>query len=139
MQIIYMDGHLLMVLNEKIYIFKLHEKFIKPYDEESDKRYILEVDVEYLKILHNLHSYLLFLLKRIKIKKFNKLVCNLYNKNNYFVHIRPLKQALNHGLVQKTLHKVIHFNKKAWLKQFIDINTYLRKKAKNGFEKYLLS
>ena len=36
-----MDGHLLMVLNEKIYIFKLHEKFIKPYDEESDKGYIL--------------------------------------------------------------------------------------------------
>ena len=65
-----MDGHLLMVLNEKIYIFKLNEKFIKPYDEESDKGYILEVDVEYLKILHNLHSYLLFLLKRIKIKKF---------------------------------------------------------------------
>ena len=35
---------------------------------------------------------------------------------NYFVHIRALKQVLNHGLVLKKVHEVIKFNQKAWLK-----------------------
>ena len=35
---------------------------------------------------------------------------------NYFVHIRALKQALNHGQVLKKVHKVIKFSQKAWLK-----------------------
>ena len=56
-----------------------------------------------------------FLPERMKIKKCNKLVCNLSDKNNYFVHIRTLKQALNHGLILKEVHKVIQFNQKALL------------------------
>ena len=35
----------------------------------------------------------------------------------------------------KTVHKVIQFNQKLWLKPFIDINTKLRTKARNDFEK----
>ena len=50
-----------MVLNGKKYISKFNEDFIKNYDEDSDKGYILEVDVEYLKTLHDLHSDLPFL------------------------------------------------------------------------------
>ena len=46
----------------------------------------------------------------MKINKCNKFVCNLHDKNNCVVHIRTLKQALNHGLVLKKLHKVIQFN-----------------------------
>ena len=46
-----------------------------------------------------------------------------------------LKQALNHGLVLKKGHRVIRFNQKAWLKPYIDMNSELRKKAKNDFEK----
>ena len=46
-----------------------------------------------------------------------------------------LKQALNHGLVLKRVRRVIQFNQKAWLKPYIDMNTKLRKEAKNEFEK----
>ena len=53
----------------------------------------------------------------------------------YVVHISILKQALNHGLKLKKVHRVIEFNQKAWLKKYIDINTELRKKASNDFEK----
>ena len=49
------------------------------------------------------------------------------------VHIRSLKQALNHGLILKKVHRVIQFNQKAWLKTYIDMNTELRKQAKNDF------
>ena len=69
----------------------------------------------------------------MKINKCNKLVCNLYNKNNYVVHIRSLKQALNHGLILKKVRKVIQFNQEAWLKEFIDMNTELRKEARIFF------
>ena len=110
-------------------------KTLRNYDEDSDKGYILEVDVEYLKNLHDLHSDLPFLPERMKISKCSKLVCNLYDKDNYVVHIRPLKQALDHGLVLKKVHRVIQFNQEAWLKEYIDMNTELRKQAKNDFEK----
>ena len=46
-----------------------------------------------------------------------------------------MKQTLNHGLVLKKVHRVIKFNLNAWLKPYIDINTDLRKKANNDFEK----
>ena len=53
----------------------------------------------------------------------------------YVVHIRSLKQALNHGLILKKVHRVIQFNHKAWLKEYIYMNTELRKQAKNDLEK----
>ena len=82
-------------------VSKFHEDFIKNYDEGSNEVNILEVDVEYLKDLQNLHSHVPFLSKRMKIRKFNKLICNLYDKKEYVAHIRTLKQALNHGLILK--------------------------------------
>ena len=114
---------------------KFTKELIKNYDEDSDKGYIVEVDVKYPKQLHDLHSDFSFSPERIKIDKSKKLVCNLYNKKKYVVHIRSLKQALNHGLILKKVHRVIQFNQETWLKPYIDMNTELRKKAKNDFEK----
>ena len=53
---------------------KINEEFIKNYDENNDKGYILEVDVKYPKRLQKLHSDLPFLAKRMKIDKCKKLV-----------------------------------------------------------------
>ena len=76
-----------------------------------------------------------FLAERIKIDKNQKLVCNLRDKKKYVVHISILKQALNHGLKLKKVHRVKELNQEACLKKYIDMNTELRKKASNGFEK----
>ena len=70
-----------------------------------------------------------FLPERMKINKCRKLVCNLYDKNNYVVHIRSLKQTLDHGLILKKVHRVIQLNTE------YNMNTELRKQAKNDFEK----
>ena len=116
-------------------MIKFNEDFIKNYDEDSDKGYTLEVDVEYPKNLHDFDSHLPFLPERMKINKCSKLVCNLYDKNNYVAHVRSLKQALNHGLILQKVHRVIQFNQEAWLKEYIDMNTELRKEAKDNFGK----
>ena len=71
----------------------------------------------------------------MKIEKVEKLVANLHDKTEYVIHIRNLKQALNHRLVLKNVRRVMKFNQNAWLKPYIDMNTDLRKKAKNDFEK----
>ena len=60
----------------------INEEFIKNYNENDNKEYILEVDVKYPERLHELHSDLPFLSERMKIDKCNKLVCNLFNKKN---------------------------------------------------------
>ena len=56
------------------------EDFIKYYDEDSKKGYILEVDVKHLKYLHDLHRDLPYLPERMKINKCNKRVCYMYDK-----------------------------------------------------------
>ena len=115
----------------------INEEFIKNYDENNDKGYTFKVDVKYPKRLHELHSDLPFLSERIEVNKCKKLVCNLFNKKKYVAYITTLKQALNHGLKFKKIHRVIEFNQEAWLKPCIDMNTELRKLAKNDFEKDL--
>ena len=115
----------------------INEDFIKNYDENNNKGYILEVDVKYPKRLHELHSDLPFLSERMEVNKCKKLVCNLFNKKKSVAHINTLKQALNNGLKLKKVHRVIEFNQEAWLKPYIDMNIELRKLARNDFEKDL--
>ena len=123
--------------NDKTAEHVINEEFIKNYNENDKKGYILEVDVRYPKKFHNLHTDLPFLPERMEINKCKKLVCNLYDKKKYVVHINSLQQALNHGLKLKKIYRIIEFNQKACLKPYIDMNTELRKLARNDFEKDL--
>ena len=71
----------------------------------------------------------------MKIGKSEMLVTNLPDKNECVIHIKNLKQKLNHGLMVKKSRKVNTFNQKAWLMPYIDMNTKLRHKTKITFEK----
>ena len=57
----------------------------------------------------------------MKIDKYKKLVCDLRNKKKYVVHIKSLKQTLNHILKLKKVHRIIEFSQKAWLKPYVDM------------------
>ena len=85
-----------------------------------------------LSLLKNYTTYIVIYHFYLK-EECKKLVCNLYDKKKYVVHINSLKQALNHGLKLKKIHRIIEFNQKAWLKPYIDMNTELRKLARNDF------
>ena len=79
--------------------FEQIKDFVKKHNEESNEGYFLEVDVQYLEKLDEFHNDLLFLSERKKVEKVEMLVANLYEKTEYALHIRNLKQTLNHGLV----------------------------------------
>ena len=116
-------------------ISMINEEFVKSYNKNSSKGYILKVDVDYPCELQNLHSDLPFLPKRMVVNKTKKLICNLQDKKDYVVHINVLKQALGHGLKLMKVHQVIEFDQEECLKEYINLNTELRKNAANDFEK----
>ena len=111
--------------------FQFYEDFIKSYIEKSNVflKLMFKILKKHMKFIMN------FLPEKMKIEKVKKLVANLHDKNAYVIHIRNLKQTLNHGLVLKKVHRVIKFDQNTRLKPYIDMNTDLRKKAKNYFEK----
>ena len=61
---------------------KIDKDFIKNYDEDGDIGYFLQVDIEYPRELHDLHTDLPFLPEKMETNKCNKSVCNLYDKKN---------------------------------------------------------
>ena len=85
--------------------------------------------------MQDLHRDFPFLPEKIVVNNTKKLICNLQDKNDYVVHINVLKKALDHGLKLIKVHQVIEFDQEAWLKEYINFNTELRKKATNNFEK----
>ena len=121
--------------------------------------YILEVDLEYPKELHDLHNdyplapevmnvkanmlsekqveiyKLINGSKEPKDEKTKKLILNLNDKSKYVVHIRTLQFYLKHGLKLKKIHRAIKFEQKEILKPYIEFNTEKRKNARNDFEK----
>ena len=111
------------------------ENFIKNYNEQSNTGYRLVINVIYRTNFYKEHRDLPFFPYRGNVNKVNKLLCGLNDKNNYSIYICALKQALNHGLILKKVHAVIIFTQDAWLKAYIDMNTKLRMKAANDFEK----
>ena len=107
--------------------------------------YVLEVDVKYPNKLHDHHNDLPFMCEKIRVQGpagagaaphgVEKLVPNLHDKKKYVIHVKALKQALDHGLVLERIHRVIQFKQSAWMKEYIDFNTRLTMVAKNDFEK----
>ena len=102
---------------------------------KKDYGYLLEVDVRYPKELHDYHNDLPFMCAKMKINGVDKLVPNLYHKRKYVIHVKDLKQAIDHGLVLERIHRCIEFKQSAWMREYIDFNTRLRTAAKNDFEK----
>ena len=79
----------------------------------------------------NLHKDLPFLPESKKVNKVEKVICSIEDKKKYVIHITALKQELNYGLKLKKVHSIILFKQKAWLTVYMDMNTKLRKNAKN--------
>ena len=96
---------------------------------------ILEVDLEYPKELHDNHNEYPLAPERLRVNKVDKLTPNLNNKEKYVIHHRSLKQYLDLGLKLIKIHRGIKFNERAWLKDYIQLNTDLRTKGTTEFEK----
>lgn len=124
--------------------------FFNHISDNADTGCFIEVDVEYPKELHDLHNDYPFLAEKVKVGRHTispfthalndlnerkagtceKLVPHLGDRKNYVVHYRTLKQAVRHGLKVTKVHRVLWFKQVAWMKQYIDKNTELRKEAK---------
>ena len=89
---------------------QFNKEFMKSYNQESDEGYFIEAVVKYLEHLHERHNDLPFLPKRMIIGKVVEIGANLHDKVEYVIHIRNLKQILNHGLVFRKVHRVIKLN-----------------------------
>src|ERR1051325_4631621 len=135
---------------------KLEEFKLENVTNNSLKCYILEVDLEYPEELHDLHNEYPYCPEQVVVKSemlsnyakviaqkegnkcdntITKLIPTLHKKENYVIHERNLKQALDAGLILKKIHKVLEFQQKPWMKEYIEFNTEKRKAAKNEFEK----
>ena len=96
---------------------------------------ILEVNLMYPKHLHKLHNDYPLAPERVTVNGVDKLIPNLRDKRKYIIHHETLKQYLSLGLKLYKIHRGITFKESAWLKPYIDLNTELRTKATNDFEK----
>jgi hypothetical protein len=123
----------------------------------ENEGYILEVDMEYPAELHDTHNDFPLAVESMQIKnsmltewtknqqkllglkenKTNKLCATFTNKEKYVLHSRNLQYYLEKGMRLTAIHRIIRFDQKPWLKEYIDVNTQLRKKAKTDFEKDL--
>lgn len=108
-------------------------------DDDADHGYIFEVDLDYPVELHDKHNDYPFCAEKIKVPgskgNIKKLLLTLTNKRNYVVHYTMLKMALQQGLILKKVHRVLSFRQQKWLKPYIELNTEMRKRATNEFEK----
>ena len=106
-------------------IDKIEQKLIR-IKKDSSTGYILEVDLEYPKSLHNEHNDYPLAPEKINIPKewlskyclkienahittgtVKKPEPNLMNKNNYVIHYKNLQQCLELGMKLKKIHIII--------------------------------
>ena len=123
------------------------------FKRKNGKGWILEVDLEYLKELHELHNdyplapekmsvkkewlseYQTELLENKSIINVTKLVPNLMDMKKYVMHYRNLNLYIKPGMKVIKEHRILEFNEKPWMELYIQLNTEMRKKAKSAFEK----
>ena len=106
------------------------------FSAEKKYGYLLEVDVDYPEKLHDLHNDIPFMCAKMKVNGVEKRIPNLYDKRKYIVHIRALKQAIDHGLVLRKIHRCIRFKQSPWMKDYMDFNTKLRTAAMENIRKH---
>ena len=111
------------------------KRLVDMFAAEKNHGYLLEGDVNYAKDLNDLHNDMPFMCSKMNVNGFEKLIPNLYDKRKYIIHIRALKQALDHGLVLEKIHRCIRFRQSPWMKEYIDFNTRLRTVSGIDFEK----
>ena len=102
---------------------KANNKYMHDYKKNKESSYIQYLDANNL--------YGMAMSEKLPIKGFKWIA----DKKDYVVHINVLKQALDHGLKLIKVYQVIEFDQEAWLKEYINFNTELRKKVINDFEK----
>ena len=118
--------------------------------ENSSIGYILEVDLEYCKKLHNSHSHYPLAPEKleissnmlskycsdiankygIKVGGVNKLVPNLRDKIKYVVHYKNLQYYLSLRMKLIKVHRILKFKQSNWLKEYIEFNTEKIKKCR---------
>ena len=127
-------------------------------DLTLDQTGIYEVDIEIPKELHekfkdyplapeiknipedNLSEYQTYLNNKLNIKyteKDKKLILDLLSKKNYKIYYKNLEYYIKLGVKITKIHRILIFDEKPFLKEYIDLNTNLRKEAKNDLEKDL--
>ncbi|XP_076278023.1 uncharacterized protein LOC143207955 [Lasioglossum baleicum] len=106
---------------------------------DSPVGYILEVDLEYPREIHDAHADLPFCPSHDAATSSSqrKLLATLRNKERYVIHYRYLQQSLKHNLKLKKIHRILEFQQSRWLHEYIDLNTKLRTNATNDFSKNL--
>ncbi|XP_060848479.1 uncharacterized protein LOC132927929 [Rhopalosiphum padi] len=106
-------------------------------DHNSPIGRMYEVDVTYPAELHDQHNDLPFLPQNgiPDGSKVKKLMATFESKKNYVVHYRNLQQAIKNGLIVEKVHRGSYNSTNPWLAEFINLNTEMRKKALNDFEK----
>ena len=93
------------------------KSLVNKFAAEKNHGYLLEVDVSYPKELHDLHNDIPFMCTKMKVNGVEKLIPNLYYKRKYIIHIRALKQALDHRLILEKIHRCIKFKQSPWMKE----------------------
>ena len=116
---------------------------------------IYEVDIEISNELHDkfkdyplapeikkipedmLSEYQKYLNDKLNIKyneKDKKLILDILPKKNYKIYYKNLEYYLKLEIEVTKIHRILTFDEKPFLKEYIDLNTELRKQSKNDLE-----